>query len=144
MGEMDHAPSDQDAYSELACYTLVHPDPSFIHQYIVDAYAAQHADECSKPISVAFALAGLYLHLERQYSGRAVQQAHMQLAKQKKLWPRFPLPTFRGEMTVADVVQAEPGSARDEAIDRWSASVWAAWSDSHEQVAAWVKSELKI
>ncbi len=144
MAEMDHALSDQDAYFELACYTLTHSDPSFIHQYIVDAYAAQHADEHSKPISVAFALAGLYLHLERQYSGRAVQQAHMQLAKQKKPWPRFPLPMFRGAMTVADVVHVEPGAARDEAIDRWSASVWAAWSDSHAQVAAWVKSELKM
>ena len=144
MAEMDHALSDQDAYSELACYTLTHPDPAFIHQYIVDAYVAQHANERSKPISVAFALAGLYLHLERQYSGRAVQQAHMQLAKQKKPWPRFTLPTVRGAMTVADVMRAAPGAARDEAIDRWSASVWAAWSDSHEQVAAWVKGELKM
>ncbi|HEU5200472.1 MAG TPA: DUF5946 family protein [Ktedonobacterales bacterium] len=144
MADMDHALSDQDAYYELACYTLAHPDPSFIHQYIVDAHAAQHADEHSKPISVAFALAGLYLHLERQYSGRAVQQAHMQLARKKKPWPRFTLPTFRGSMTAADVTRAEPGSARDEAIDRWSASVWAAWSASHKQVADWVKEELKI
>ena len=144
MAEIDHARSDQDAYYELACYTLGHADPAFIHQYIVDAYAAQHADERSKPIAVAFALAGLYLHLERQYSGRAVQQAHMQLAKQKNPWPRFTLPTFRGAMTAADVMRAAPGAARDEAIDRWSASVWAAWSDSHEQVAGWVKGELKM
>ena len=141
---MDHALSDQDAYYELACYTLAHPDPSFIHQYVVDAYAAQHADEHSKPISVAFALAGLYLHLERHYSGRAVQQAHMQLAKKKKPWPLFTLPTFRGAMTAADVMRAAAGIARDEAIDQWSALVWAAWSHSHEQVAGWVKGELKM
>jgi hypothetical protein len=144
MAEMDHPLSDQDAYYELTCYTLVHSDPAFIHQYVVDAYAAQHADEHSKPISVAFALAGLYLHLERQYSGKAVQQAHMQLARKKKTWPRFTLPACRGAMTVADVVRATPGVARDEAIHRWSASVWTAWSASHEQVAEWVKEELKI
>jgi hypothetical protein len=144
MSEIDHALGDQDAYYELACYTLVHPDPSFINQYIVDAYAAQHADQHSKPISIAFALAGLYLHLERQYSGRAVQQAHMQLARKKKPWPCFTLPTCRGVMTVSDVLRAAPGAARDEAINRWSASVWAAWSASHEQVAEWVKRELKM
>lgn len=144
MADMDPALNDQEAYNELACYTLVHPDPAFIHQYIVDAYAAQHADDHSKPISIAFALAGLYLHLERGYSGRQVQKAHMLLAGKKRPWPRFTLPTDRGAMTVADVVRAAPGAERDEAIDRWSASVWAAWSEQHERVAAWVKAELPL
>ena len=144
MVDAELAFSDQNAYYELACYTLVHPDPSFIHQYIVDAYAAQHANAHSKPISVAFALAGLYLHLQRGYSGRQVQQAHMRLARKKQSWPHFTLSTDRGAMTVADVLRAAPGAARDEAIDRWSASVWAAWRDSHDQVAVWVKQELQL
>src|SRR5689334_22985565 len=75
MVDAELAFSDQNAYYELACYTLVHPDPSFIHQYMVDAYAAQHANVYSKPISVAVALAGLSLHLERGYSGRQVRAA---------------------------------------------------------------------
>src|SRR5690348_4591092 len=75
MADTDPAFNDQEAYHELACYTLVHSDPAFIHQFIVDAYAAQHANAHSKPISVAFALAGLYLHLERGYSGRQVRTA---------------------------------------------------------------------
>src|SRR5262249_50414598 len=74
MAEEDPEFGDQEAYYELAGYTLVHPDPAFIHQYIVDAYAAQHADAHCKPISISFALAGLYLHLERGYSGKAVQR----------------------------------------------------------------------
>jgi hypothetical protein len=41
--------SDQDLYHELSYYTLAHPDPSFIHQHIVDAYAAQHADDARRP-----------------------------------------------------------------------------------------------
>lgn len=40
--------SDQEVNNELSYYTLSHGDPSFIHQYIVDAFAAQHADENPK------------------------------------------------------------------------------------------------
>ena len=76
---------------ELAYYTLAHPDPEFIHQYIMDAYAAQHADEHSKPISIAFALAGLYLHLERGYSGWQVRAAaHAVGEEEENLAPLHP------------------------------------------------------
>jgi len=50
--------TDHDLYNELAFYTLAHPDPAFIHQNVVDAFAAQHADESSKPIYIVFALIG--------------------------------------------------------------------------------------
>jgi hypothetical protein len=53
---------NQDAYDELCCYTLSHRDTSFIHQHVVDAFAAQTADERTKLIGLAFALIGLYLH----------------------------------------------------------------------------------
>lgn len=53
--------SEQEAYNELSYCTLSHGGPSFIHQYIVDAYAAQHADEKSKPITVAFDICFLTL-----------------------------------------------------------------------------------
>ena len=33
------------AYHELCCYTLSHGHPSFIHQHVVDAFAAQDAPE---------------------------------------------------------------------------------------------------
>jgi len=92
--------SEQEAYNELSCYTLSHGDPSFIHQYIVDAYAAQYADEKSKPITVAFALVGIYLHIKKHYSGKEIQKAHMRLAKKKKQWPVFDLPAHRGNIGV--------------------------------------------
>src|ERR1041385_3029257 len=127
--------SDQELYDELACYTLAHGDPSFIHQYIVDAYAAQHPDEKTKPIGLAFALVGLYLHVERNYSGKEVQRAHMKLAKKKKQWPLFELQKERGSIGVGNVMAAKPGTDRDNAIRQWSASVWGAWSASHAKVA---------
>lgn len=56
---------------------LSHGDAFFIHQVAVDAYAAQHAGPASKTITIAFALIGLCLLLERGYTGKAVQRAHM-------------------------------------------------------------------
>jgi hypothetical protein len=141
---MDNSESDQERYNELAYYTLAHPDPAFIHQHIVDAYGAQHAHASSKPIGVAFALAGLYLALERRYSGRQVQHAHTLLARNKKHLPVFTLPTQRGALTVADVLRASPGPERDAAIRIWMASVWQAWSASHKKVADWLQGELEL
>ncbi|HKN67515.1 MAG TPA: DUF5946 family protein, partial [Gemmatimonadaceae bacterium] len=91
--------AERDAYDELCAYTLTHGDVTFIHQHVVDAWAAQHATPESKPIGVTFALAGLYLHVERQLTGRQVQLAHMRMAKQKRDWPAFILPESRGTMT---------------------------------------------
>src|SRR5574340_540297 len=103
---MSQSRSDEDAYHELCAYTLDHArcDPSFIHQHVVDAFAAQHAGEDSKPIGVAFALVGLYLHVERHFSGRRVRRTHMELARSKRPWPRFALPDDRGPMTATDEI----------------------------------------
>jgi hypothetical protein len=97
-------PAEQNAYDELCCYTLAHRDSSFIHQHVVDAFIAQHADEQTRPISLTFALVGLYLHVAKQLSGRQVQRTHMNLARQKRSWPAFQLPSARGSMTAADVI----------------------------------------
>jgi hypothetical protein len=58
--------SSQDQFHELSFYTLSHPDTVyFIHQHAVDAFAAQTADENTKPIKLTFGLIGLYLFLEK-------------------------------------------------------------------------------
>jgi hypothetical protein len=122
--------SDEDAYNALCAYTLEHAlaEPAFIHQHVVDAYAAQRADEHSKPISVTFALVGLYLHVEKQFSGRRVQRVHMELARSRRPWPPFELPAGRGAMTAADVMAVRAGPERDRALDEWCASVWRAFA----------------
>jgi hypothetical protein len=136
--------SPQETYDELTLYTLTHGDQSFIHQNIVDAYAAQSADENTKPVKVAFALMGLFLYLEKNYTGKQVQVAHMRMAKEKKVWPTFTLPRDRGKITVAEVLGAEPGAIRDVLIHKWCDSVWEAWNQSHQSVRDWVTSELRI
>ena len=119
---------------ELSLYTLSHGDAFFLHQVAVDAYAAQHAGPASKPITVAFALIGLCLLLERGYTGKAVQRAHMRLATRSKRWPSFDPPAYRGSVTVADVLRVVEDGERDSAIMRWASSVWMAWEQAHPAV----------
>jgi hypothetical protein len=133
---------EQEQYYELAQYTLTHPDPAFIHQYVVDAFAAQQADSHTKPIKLTFALVGLYLHIERNYSGKDVQRVHTLLARHRRQWPTFALPEHRGDITVSAVMAAPPGPPRDAMINHWSASVWEAYRASHASVVALVRAEL--
>ncbi|HXG44976.1 MAG TPA: DUF5946 family protein [Gemmatimonadales bacterium] len=126
--------SELEAYDELRAYTLSHRDPAFLHQHVVDAWTAQHADDRTKPIALAFALVGLCLHLERGFTGRQVQRVHMEMARRRKDWPAFPLPSERGGITARDVVREPPGPARDRAIDLWCAAVWEAFRESRPKV----------
>jgi hypothetical protein len=121
-------------YHELSFYTLAHQDPSFIHQHIVDAYAAQTANAYTKPITIIFALAGLYLYLEKNYTGREIQKFHMKMASNKTIWPAIPFPAGRGEITVSDVLDMPPGTLRDKAIREWCLSVWHAYKQCQKQI----------
>jgi len=116
------------AYDELSAWTLSHGDATFIHQYVVDAHAAQVADADTKPIALAMALVGLYLRVEHQWTGRSIQMAHMRLARAKREWPAFVLPFGRGAMREEEVLAAED---REAAIDAWAGEVWAAYAESN-------------
>jgi hypothetical protein len=127
--------AEDDAHVALQCYTLEHGGKEFIHQHVVDAWMAQHADEQTKPIGLTFALVGLYLHLEAGFTGRQVQLAHMALARHRRPWPSFPLPADRGALTAIDVMRVPEGVERDRAIDAWCASVWASYANVRQDVA---------
>lgn len=130
--------TEEDAYHELSAYTLTRHDPAFIHQHVVDAWAAQHAHAKSKPIGVFFALVGLYLHVVRGRTGREVQRAHITLAKVPEAWPVGELPLTRGALTALDVVAVPEGATRDAEISRWATSVWEAYADKREVVEAFL------
>jgi hypothetical protein len=124
--------STRDAYDELYVYTMGRP--SFVLQHVVDAFGAQTASEDTKPIRLVFALVGLYLRVEKQYSGRRIQQVHMQLGQRRIQFPTIPLPGSRGSMSVVDVIAAPAGPDRDSAIDAWCRSVWTAFRESHQTI----------
>lgn len=130
--------TDQEAYHALSVYTLAHTSPEFIHQYVVDAYAAQHADTSTKLIALDFAIAGLYLHNVCGYTGKEVQRAHTVLAQHKEWLPHFAPTKESGDMTIHDVLAAAPGDVRDAAIQVWSASVWRSYAHLHDAVKQWV------
>lgn len=92
--------------NELSYYTLAHGDAAFIHQHVVDAYGAQHIRGSASSIGAAFALAGLYLAIERRFTGRQVQKMHVLMARASKQWPRFDRASDVGPFTVADVLAA--------------------------------------
>ncbi len=82
--------------TELTYWTLAQQDGRFIHQHAVDAYEAQHAGGKTRPITGVFGLIGLYLAIEKRYTGRQVQLAHMKIASRRKDWPRLEPPARKG------------------------------------------------
>ena len=125
---------EEQAYHEICAYTLTHGGSDFIHQHVVDAWAAQHANAASKPIAVFFALVGLFLHVERGFTGREVQRVHMELGARPEPWPAGPLPILRGATTARDVLAAPEGAERDAMIHGWARDVWNAYAQSREHV----------
>lgn len=126
-------------YGELSAYTLSLMDRDFIHQLCTDSYAAQHSGESVKPITTVFALVGLHLAVERGFTGRQVQRAHMVLARRtgrRVEWPRMDPPPRVGEVTVLTVMRARAGDERAARIRDWASDVWKSWADQHERIRA--------
>ncbi|MCU0646755.1 MAG: hypothetical protein MUF00_02060 [Gemmatimonadaceae bacterium] len=65
---------ERQADEALQRSSLAHDDLSCIHQHVVHAWAARHAD--TTPIAVTFALVGCYPHLARGCTGQRVQGVH--------------------------------------------------------------------
>ena len=123
-----------DQYNELAYYTLSHKGKDFIHQHIVDAFAIQTANEHTKPIKITYALIGIYLHIEKGYTGKQVQVAHVEMSKKSKVFPKIILPTNRGEISIADVLKITDAEERDKLIHGWCETIWKAFASQQELI----------
>lgn len=129
-------------YGELTACTVTRGDSEFIHQHLVDAYAAQHVRDDGRPISAAFALIGLYLACERGYTGKQVQHMHMLLANRSKAWPTFTPPPHLRALTTLDVLHVPPGENRDRMLHQWAQSVWDAWAHEHDRVKSLIATTM--
>jgi hypothetical protein len=125
----------QQLFAELSGYTVTRGGPAFIHQHALDAFTTQHAALAARTIGPAFGLIGLYLLVEKNFTGRQVQRAHMDLVKRQKVWPKLAPPTGFAALTILDVLEASEGELRDEAILKWAAAVWDSWGHAH----AWAR-----
>ena len=124
-----------DAYDELYVYTMGRKN--FILQHVVDANKAQNAPATNPPpIGVIFSLVGLYLHVEKGFTGTQVQDAHRVMGRVKRSWPNVVWPAERGEITAATVLAMPVGPARDAGIHEWCKQVWAAFSANRGMVSA--------
>ncbi len=122
------------AYDEVYVYTMGRP--GFILQHVTDAFTLQTATHETKPIAMVFGLVGLYLHLEKKFSGRQVQEMHMKMARFKRVWPSIHLPEDRGGISVLDVLGTPPGPERDRAIDDWCHSVWVSFASNRPTIVS--------
>ena len=126
-----------DEYDELYAYTMGRKN--FILQHVVDAQMAQRAAAANPPdIGVIFALVGLYLHVEKGFTGIQVQNAHRVMGKVKRSWPNLVWPIERGAVTAATVMAMPAGQARDEGIDEWCKQVWSVFGANRSMVVALV------
>lgn len=126
--------TEREAHDQLSSDYAASGDLSFTLQHVVDAYAAQHATRDTKPITLFFALVGLYLRVQTRFSGRRVQYIHQLLARRKQGWPAIPPAAQKGTVSALDVVAEPIGPARDEAVDKWCESVWNLYSSSHSVI----------
>ncbi len=136
--------SCQEMCDELYAYTLARDRSEFIHQHAVDAYAAQHIGKDTKPIALAAALIGLFLFVERGYTGRQVQLEHMKLGNRMKTWPLFEAPGKYATLTVIEPLIVPPGSERDDQIKQWARAVWDGWKGRHAEVEMLYEGLLRL
>lgn len=127
----------KDLYDQLAFYTLAHQDRAFfIHQLVVDAYGASHITKNSKPVAVCATLLGLWLFNEHGYTGKQVQDIHMELGNTMKEFPLLDVPNEKSGITIFDVLEVKEGDARDEKIREWSRAVWQLWKAKYPDIAS--------
>ncbi len=87
---------------------------------------------------------GLYLYLEKDFTGRQVQRAHMKMARARKHWIAPPVPEQHAALGVAEVLAAAPGPERREMIRRWCQAVWQDWHHARPMIAALAQEQLDV
>ncbi|HUP78608.1 MAG TPA: DUF5946 family protein [Pirellula sp.] len=102
-------------------------------EYVVAACGAQEASPQDKPIRLVSSLIGLYLHVERGFSGREIQLAYMKLGRRKQAWPKLSIPVNRSTINAETVLKA-PIQERDSRIHEWCCSVWQAFVSHRDAI----------
>jgi hypothetical protein len=108
----------------------------------VDTYCVQHPDRyCVSAKSLAAHLTGVCWALE--YGG------HQSGLKSLQRWLDGPtriekpqVPSFRGEVTIADICCPPDAGTYASGIHRWAHSAWGAYSSLHPIARRWVEEAL--
>jgi len=113
------------------------PERMRFHQLVVDSYAVQHPGSNSdqQVQSVGIHLMTLALFLEDGLDPSLGTQLHQKMVR-RPVFSYLPRPKDVGTLTFDHVPLL--GVPRAE-VDEWAASAWAAWSDHHSRVDAWLR-----
>ena len=112
------------------------------HRLAVDAYSLQHPDRyCMSPKSLMAHLGGLCCAFEHEADPsvyRALQRSLNGISDLEKPL----LPSFRGPLTIADVLRASDPESYAREVERWARSVWEAHANLHAFASAWLQRAL--
>jgi hypothetical protein len=110
----------------------------------VDIYCLQHPDRyCVSAKSLAAHLTGACWALEREGDERGLSLLQRWLNGRVEL-QKPPIPTFRGELTIADLTRVEDATAYLAVLDRWARSTWAAYASIHEVARRWIDQAIRL
>jgi hypothetical protein len=103
---------------------------------IVDCYAVQHDRYILSGRSLAAHLTGVCIALEHAGDESLLRAVQQWLSRTREL-PRPPVPAFRGDVTIDDVITAAPED-RGLVVRRWAASAWQAWAEHQQLARSWI------
>ncbi len=110
------------------------------HRMFVDIYCLQHPDRyCLSAKSLAAHLTGLCWFID---SGGSRAVGNESLRRWLNGTPRIEkpeIPSFRGELTIADVRAAPDPKAYGQAVELWAQSTWKAYSALH----SWARQRIQ-
>ncbi len=113
------------------------------HRMFVDIYCLQHPDPyCLSAKSLAAHLTGLCWFID---NGRSRAVGSESLRRWLNGTPRIEkpeIPSFRGELTIADVRDAPDPKAYGQAVELWAQSTWQAYSTLHSLARQWIQQAL--
>ena len=115
-----------------------------VSQWLVDAYAAQHATNTDRRNrqSVALHLVRLCAAFEHSMPAEGRRQLIGQLAHRE--YPELQPSVTSFAVTVRDVADAAENSDRARVVRRWARASWDAWAAHHETVRSWLSDGLRL
>jgi hypothetical protein len=113
-----------------------------VSQWLVDAYAAQHATNTDRRNrqSVALHLVSLCAAFEDAMPAERRRRLIGQLAH--KEYPVLQPSVTSFAITIRDVVDAADDS-RPEVVQRWARTTWDAWTSHHPAARAWLSEGIE-
>lgn len=120
-------------------------DPLYAATYALalDAYCMQHPDEyCRSAKSYAAHLTRLCCGLE-QNGDHKVYEAIQRWLNGAAPVEKPEVPSYRGQLTVANLTRASDVAEYKEIVRAWAESTWEAYAAQHELARNWIKAALR-